>query len=67
MKIANPGVSASVERYPDPVNPGRYVMRSAYWGEYYCVCCPFCNDVAHKLWINHRYGAGVNPETGRRT
>lgn len=67
VRIANPGVSANIERYPDPVRPGRYVTRSAYWGEYYCVCCPFCNDVGHKLWINHRYGAGVDPETGRRT
>lgn len=67
VKIANPGVSAVIERYPDPVHPGRYVTRSSRWGEYYCVCCPFCNDTAHKLWINHRYGADFDRETGRRS
>ena len=67
VKIANPGVSAVIERYPDPVHPGRCVTRSSRWGEYYCVCCPFCNDTAHKLWINHRYGADFDRETGRRS
>ena len=66
VRIANPGVSAAVERFPDPVHPGRHITRSSHWGEYYCVCCPFCNDVGHKLWINHRYGAGYDPNTGRR-
>jgi hypothetical protein len=25
-------------------------------GEYYAVCCPFCNDTRFRLYINHRYG-----------
>lgn len=25
-------------------------------GEYYQVCCPFCRDTRHRLWINHRWG-----------
>jgi hypothetical protein len=28
-------------------------------GEYYRVCCPFCNDTRHRLWINHRWGLYV--------
>jgi len=24
-------------------------------GEYYTVCCPFCGDTRHRLWINHRW------------
>lgn len=67
VKIANAGVQAAVEKFRDPLHPGRYVTRSANWGEYYCVNCPFCNDTAHKLWINHLYGANLDPETGRRT
>lgn len=25
-------------------------------GEYYRVCCPFCGDTRHRLWVNHMYG-----------
>ena len=67
VKIANAGVRASVERFRDPIHPGRYVTRSANWGEYYCINCPFCNDVDHKLWVNHMYGAAVDSNTGRRS
>lgn len=36
-------------------------------GEYYRVCCPFCPqkkavDTRHRLWINHRWGVGLDPE-----
>lgn len=67
VKIANAGVRASIERFRDPIHPGRYITRSANWGEYYCVNCPFCDDTGHKLWINHMYGAATDSETGRRT
>jgi len=35
-------------------------------GEYYRVCCPFCLrkgavDTRHRLWINHRWGVGLDP------
>jgi len=35
-------------------------------GEYYRVCCPFCLrrnavDTKHRLWINHRWGVGLDP------
>jgi hypothetical protein len=28
-------------------------------GEYYRVCCPFCDDTRHRLWINHRWALYV--------
>ena len=67
VKIANAGSAANVQRFADPLRPGRIISQAHWWGEYYCVCCPFCNDVGHKLWINHLYGADYNPKTGRRT
>lgn len=67
VKIANAGSSANIQRFPDPLRPGKIITQAHWWGEYYCVCCPFCNDVGHKLWINHLYGADYNQRTGRRT
>ena len=67
VRIANEGTPAVIQRFPDPLNPGRFVTRAQSWGEYYCVCCPFCNDVGHKLWINHRYGSDYDERTGRRS
>jgi hypothetical protein len=32
-------------------------------GEYYSVCCPFCNDTRYRCYINHRYG--TDDEFGR--
>jgi len=66
VRIANEGAPAHIQRFPDPFNPGKFVTRAQSWGEYYCVCCPFCNDADHKLWINHRYGAEYDEEKGRR-
>lgn len=67
IKIANAGSAANIQRFPDPLKPGRIVTQAHWWGEYYCVNCPFCNDVGNRLWINHLYGADYNPHTGRRT
>lgn len=67
VRIANQGAAAHVRRVRDPVNPRRVITQGLSWGEYYCVSCPFCNDTAHKLWINHTYGADVDPTTGRRS
>lgn len=65
IKVANEGVPAYITTYPDPLRPGRVVTKADCWGEYYRVCCPYCGDTQHRLWINHRYGADV--EFGRRT
>jgi hypothetical protein len=63
IKIANEGVGANVQRFSDPTRAGRSVLRGG-WGEYYCVCCPFCREDRHRLWINHTYGADYSE--GRR-
>lgn len=67
VRIANQGSRAAIQRVRDPLNPNRTLTNAQQWGEYYCVCCPFCNDVGHKLWINHMYGADYNKKSGRRT
>jgi hypothetical protein len=67
IRIANAGSAANIQRFPDPLRPGKIVTQAHWWGEYYCVCCPFCNDVGNKLWINHLYGADYDSRTGRRT
>jgi hypothetical protein len=67
VRFANQGSSAVVQRIQDPLNPKRTLTNAQQWGEYYCVCCPFCNDVGNKLWINYLYGADYNPKSGRRT
>lgn len=65
VRIANAGTSARIQRFEDP-RTGKIVTRPHCWGEYYCVCCPFCRETNFKLWINHLYGATCNPKTGRR-
>lgn len=65
VRIANAGASARVQRFQDP-RTNKIVTRSSGWGEYYCVCCPFCRETNFKLWINHLYGSTCNSRTGRR-
>jgi hypothetical protein len=59
VKIASEGCPAYYQRIPDPFNPSRTIEQSAFWGEYYCVRCPFCNDHSPRLWINHLYASEV--------
>ncbi|NDD52381.1 hypothetical protein EBZ39_00625 [bacterium] len=66
VRIANEGVPALVDVIIDPVRR-KPMKRASQWGEYYCVCCPFCNDQGHKLWVNHTYGKSHDERTGRRT
>jgi hypothetical protein len=65
IRIANEGAAAHIQRFADPLRPGRFVERAHTWGEYYCVNCPFCQDARFRLWINHLYGADY--ENNRRT
>jgi hypothetical protein len=67
VRIANQGAKAFIQRIHDPLKPGRTLTQAQQWGEYYCVCCPFCNDVGNKLWINHMYGVDYDARSGRRT
>lgn len=59
VKISSEGCQAHCQRIPDPLHPGRTILHSSFWGEYYCVRCPFCNDQRYRLWINHLYGSEV--------
>jgi len=35
---------------------GKPIEVITHSGEYYAVCCPFCNDTRFRCYINHRYG-----------
>lgn len=43
---------------PDPIDlQGKtWHLEVNDFGEYYRVCCPFCNDTRHRLYVNHCYG-----------
>lgn len=64
VKIASEGCHAQYQRMPDPFRPGRTIEQATFWGEYYCVRCPFCNDHSPRLWINHLYASEI--KDGRR-
>jgi hypothetical protein len=66
VRVSSPGEPARVRRMLDPVHPGRTITLASQWGEYYCVCCPFCDDDNFKLWINHTYGTEIDDQKGRR-
>lgn len=66
VSVSSAGQPAFVRRVADPVHPGRTLNLSSQWGEYYAVCCPFCNDSNFKLWINHTYGAEIDEQRGSR-
>lgn len=65
VTVANQGTPAVVESVYDPIRR-RTLKRIICSGEYYCINCPFCNDMGNKLWINHTYGVDHNEATGRR-
>lgn len=56
LVIANEGDRAVGSPIRDPIDPRRVRMQMSTWGEYYRVCCPYCQDTRHRLWINHMYG-----------
>lgn len=66
VRIHNPGCTAQSRFVRSAADPTRVVKEDYTAGEYYAVCCPFCNDCDHKLWINYRYGSEFNKHTGRR-
>jgi len=57
VKIANRGekLKARIQN----IN-GRNRLWIVSRGETYCVNCPFCGDTRQRLWINHRWGYGLN-------
>ena len=57
VKISGQGVPFLGRIEPDVVNAHRTKVIVVQAGEYYCVCCPYCGDTRHRLWINHRWGS----------
>jgi hypothetical protein len=56
--IANEGEELVGWAATDPCT-GRLRLEVSLPGEYYRVCCPFCTDTRHRLYINHRWGLWV--------
>ena len=57
--IRNRGIPMTASYLSDPYSRNVYQPRTKLnvqsFGETYCVCCPFCGDLRHRLWINHRF------------
>lgn len=66
VRIHNMGCTAQSRFVRSEIDPTRVVEVPCTSGEYYAVCCPFCTDQNHKLWINYRYGSEINKQTGKR-
>jgi hypothetical protein len=62
VKIQNQGQSQQRSLSYDLIT-NKHKPSIQYSGEYYTVCCPFCNDTRFRLYINHRFG--VCDEFGR--
>lgn len=62
VRIKNAGEKQSRRMSVDLVT-GRPQPVVVHPGEYYAVCCPFCNDTRFRCYINHRYGQ--DDELGR--
>ena len=76
VQVLNPTLYSSLlRRFHDvriakqgvPLVGGAYVasgtgtrFRATDDGEYYQVCCPFCAESRYRLWINHRWGVGLD-------
>lgn len=63
VKIRNQGESQSRGITTDLIT-GKKKPKISYPGEYYAVCCPFCNDTRFRCYINHMYGR--NDELGNQ-
>jgi hypothetical protein len=64
VKIGNPGAGMAVAEVHDRLR-GVTRRRVTSKGEYYAVCCPYCNDTRFRLNIGHCWGR-QDPETGWR-
>jgi hypothetical protein len=54
VHVANEGDAYVATSYVN-VRGQRRTDATSY-GEYYRICCPFCQDTRHRLWVNHMYG-----------
>ncbi|HEX3655207.1 MAG TPA: hypothetical protein VHV55_05355 [Pirellulales bacterium] len=56
VKIVNEGQPRIVTYIPDPVKPGKLLVRAYRRGEQYAVDCRFCGDRRQRLYISYQYG-----------
>jgi len=66
VKIANEGQAFDARLTRNPINPDKLKLVGEF-GEYYCVCCPWCKDKRFRLWINHRWGTRLRGRILRHT
>lgn len=65
VRIANEGIPMGYTVVHNPLT-GYYDIVAHETGEYYCVCCPYCDDRElgrFRLWVNHRWNT-KDPQTG---
>ena len=62
VKIRNNG-EKQVRKLTTDLVTGKQVTKIEHAGEYYAICCPFCNDTRYRCYINHMYGK--DDERGR--
>jgi hypothetical protein len=64
VQVANEGVPfEGMLRKPATASGYRgYKAYTVTKGETYRVCCPFCKDTRHRLWIGHRWGTKFRGE-----
>lgn len=66
VRVKNPG-EKQTRRISTDLITGKPKPVITHPGEYYSVCCPFCNDTRYRCYINHRYGTDDEfgrPQTG---
>ena len=56
VRVANRGEAMVFHAVPRPPGGGRPGVRVTHAGEYYRVCCPYCGDTRHRLYVNHCFG-----------
>ena len=55
VKVSSHGLAMVAQRERHPLT-GRMYTEVLSRGEYYCVCCPRCNDTRNRLYISYRFG-----------
>ena len=65
VQIANEGETQICSTVRNPLS-GRLDEQMVSPGEYYRVCCPFCDDQRHRLWVNYQFGQFDSRFQGKR-
>lgn len=62
VRVSNGGEAFAGRRVSTADRQTRVLIEQA--GEYYLVCCPYCNDTRFRLYVNHMFGK--QDRTGRK-